>query len=90
MQATIFEPTPLRAMKVVIATNSAETNLTIDGIIYVIDLSFCKLKSYNSRTGMESLVVTSFSNASANERARRLGRVAAGKCFRLYRLDLQK
>ena len=70
MQATLFEPTPLRARKVVIATNSAETNLTIDGIIYVIDLSFCKLKSYNSQTGMESLVVTSCSNASANERAR--------------------
>ncbi|XP_032903565.1 pre-mRNA-splicing factor ATP-dependent RNA helicase DHX16 [Amblyraja radiata] len=84
MQAKIFEPTPPGARKVVIATNIAETSLTIDGIIYVIDPGFCKQKSYNARTGMESLIVTPCSRASANQRAGRAGRVAAGKCFRLY------
>ncbi|XP_028392576.1 pre-mRNA-splicing factor ATP-dependent RNA helicase DHX16-like [Dendronephthya gigantea] len=84
MQAKIFEPTPPGARKVVLATNIAETSLTIDGIIYVIDPGFCKQKSYNPRTGMESLVVTPISKASANQRAGRAGRVAAGKCFRLY------
>ncbi|XP_075962833.1 pre-mRNA-splicing factor ATP-dependent RNA helicase DHX16 [Anarhichas minor] len=84
MQAKIFNPTPLGARKVVVATNIAETSLTIDGIIYVIDPGFCKQKSYNARTGMESLIVTPCSRASANQRAGRAGRVAAGKCFRLY------
>ncbi|XP_065190543.1 pre-mRNA-splicing factor ATP-dependent RNA helicase DHX16-like [Sycon ciliatum] len=84
MQAKIFEPTPPGARKVVIATNIAETSLTIDGIIYVIDAGFCKQKCYNPRTGMESLVVTPCSRASSNQRAGRAGRVAAGKCFRLY------
>ena len=50
----------------VIATNIAETSLTIDGIIYVIDCGFAKQTSYNPRTGMESLVVTPISRASAN------------------------
>ncbi|XP_014781219.1 pre-mRNA-splicing factor ATP-dependent RNA helicase DHX16, partial [Octopus bimaculoides] len=84
MQAKIFEPTPPGARKIILATNIAETSLTIDGIIYVIDPGFCKQKSYNARTGMESLVVTPISKASANQRAGRAGRVAAGKSFRLY------
>lgn len=66
MQAKIFEPTPPGARKVVIATNIAETSLTINGIIYVIDCGFAKQTSYNPRTGMESLIVTPISKASAN------------------------
>ena len=84
MQAKIFEPTPPGARKVVLATNIAETSLTIDGIIYVIDPGFCKRKSYNPRTGMESLVVVPCSKASSNQRAGRAGRVAPGKCLRLF------
>ena len=84
MQAQVFEPTPPNSRKVVIATNIAETSLTIDGIIYVIDPGFCKQNSFNPRTGMESLVVVPISKASANQRAGRAGRVAAGKCFRLF------
>lgn len=84
MQAKIFLPTPPNARKVVLATNIAETSLTIDNIIYVIDPGFCKQNSFNSRTGMESLIVVPISKASANQRAGRAGRVAAGKCFRLY------
>ncbi|XP_050515877.1 pre-mRNA-splicing factor ATP-dependent RNA helicase DHX16 [Diabrotica virgifera virgifera] len=84
MQGKIFEPTPPGARKVVLATNIAETSLTIDNIIYVIDPGFAKQNHFNSRTGMESLMVVPISKASANQRAGRAGRVAAGKCFRLY------
>ena len=68
----------------VLGTNIAETSLTIDGIRYVIDIGFCKQKSYNPKTGMESLVVTPISQAAANQRAGRAGRTQAGKCFRLF------
>uniref|UniRef100_A0A2C9UPP0 RNA helicase n=1 Tax=Manihot esculenta TaxID=3983 RepID=A0A2C9UPP0_MANES len=84
LQAKIFEPTPEGARKVVLATNIAETSLTIDGIKYVIDPGFCKMKSYNPWTGMESLLVTPISKASAMQRAGRSGRTGPGKCFRLY------
>lgn len=84
MQAKIFEPTPKGARKVVLATNIAETSITIDGIAYVIDPGFNKQNSYNARTGMESLIVVPISKASANQRAGRAGRVGPGKCFRLY------
>ncbi len=84
LQAKIFEPTPPGARKVVLATNIAETSLTIDGIVYVVDPGFSKQKSYNPRTGMESLIVTPISKASAMQRAGRAGRTQPGKCFRLY------
>lgn len=54
------------SIQVVVATNIAETSLTIDGIIYVIDPGFCKQKSYNARTGMESLIVTPCSRVAAH------------------------
>lgn len=66
LQAKIFIPTPPNARKVVLATNIAETSLTIDGIVYVIDCGFAKQTSYNPRSGMESLVVTPISKASSN------------------------
>ncbi|XP_019710847.1 pre-mRNA-splicing factor ATP-dependent RNA helicase DEAH1 isoform X2 [Elaeis guineensis] len=84
LQAKIFEPTPEGARKVVLATNIAETSLTIDGIKYVVDPGFCKIKSYNPRTGMESLLINPISKASAMQRAGRSGRTGPGKCFRLY------
>ncbi|KAM7535766.1 hypothetical protein Aperf_G00000095043 [Anoplocephala perfoliata] len=84
MQARIFAPTPTGARKVVLATNIAETSLTIDGIIYVIDTGFCKQNFYSARSGIESLLVVPISRAAADQRAGRAGRVAAGKCFRLY------
>ena len=83
-QSKIFEETPPGARKVVVATNIAETSLTIDGIVYVIDPGFVKQKSFNPRTGMESLVVTQISKAAAQQRSGRAGRTAPGKCFRLY------
>lgn len=60
-QAKIFEPAPEEGRKVILATNIAETSLTIDGIRYVIDTGFCKQNVYNPRTGVESLVVTPIS-----------------------------
>jgi pre-mRNA-splicing factor ATP-dependent RNA helicase DHX16 len=83
-QAKIFEKTPKGTRKVVLATNIAETSLTIDGICYVIDTGFNKQKSFNARSGMESLVVTPVSQAAANQRAGRAGRTQPGKCFRLF------
>lgn len=83
-QAKIFEPAPKGARKVVLATNIAETSLTINGICYVIDAGFAKQNSYNAKSGMESLIVTPISQAAANQRAGRAGRTQPGKCFRLY------
>lgn len=84
LQTKIFEPTPAGARKVVLATNIAETSLTIDGIVYVIDPGFVKENIYNPATGMSNLVVVPCSRASANQRSGRAGRVGPGKCFRLY------
>ncbi|ESQ55769.1 hypothetical protein EUTSA_v10024349mg [Eutrema salsugineum] len=90
LQAKVFEPAPKGSRKVVLATNIAETSITIDGIRYVVDPGYCKLNSYNPRTGMESLLVTPISKASAEQRAGRSGRTGPGKCFRLYNVkDLE-
>lgn len=83
-QAKIFEKTPKGARKVVLATNIAETSLTIEGICFVVDSGFNKQKTYNARSGMESLVVAPVSQAAANQRAGRAGRTQPGKCFRLF------
>jgi len=82
LQAKIFEPTPEGARKIVLATNIAETSLTIDGIVYVIDPGYVKENVYNPATGMSNLVVVPCSRASANQRSGRAGRVGPGKCFR--------
>ena len=84
MQTRIFDPAPPGSRKVVIATNIAETSLTIDGIHYVVDPGFVKQKVYNSKTGIDQLVVTPISQAQAKQRAGRAGRTGPGKCYRLY------
>lgn len=84
MQSKIFEPAPPGSRKVVIATNIAETSITIDGIYYVIDPGFVKQNAYDPKLGMDSLVVTPISQAQAKQRAGRAGRTGPGKCFRLY------
>ncbi|KAG5638131.1 DEAH-box ATP-dependent RNA helicase prp43 [Sphagnurus paluster] len=90
-QQRIFDPPPsARAAdgppgrKVVVSTNIAETSLTIDGIVYVVDPGFSKQKVYNPRIRVESLLVSPISKASAQQRAGRAGRTRPGKCFRLY------
>lgn len=70
--------------KCIVSTNIAETSLTIDGIVYVIDPGFSKQKVYNPRIRVESLLVSPISKASAQQRAGRAGRTKPGKAFRLY------
>ncbi|XP_022937860.1 probable pre-mRNA-splicing factor ATP-dependent RNA helicase DEAH5 [Cucurbita moschata] len=84
MQSRIFEPAPPGKRKVVVATNIAEASLTIDGIFYVIDPGFAKQNVYNPKQGLDSLVITPISQASAKQRAGRAGRTGPGKCYRLY------
>lgn len=84
MQSRIFDPAPPGSRKVVIATNIAETSITIDQIYYVIDPGFVKQNAYDPKLGMDSLVVTPISQAQAKQRAGRAGRTGPGKCFRLY------
>lgn len=84
LQARIFQDAPAGTRKCIVSTNIAETSLTVDGIIYVVDPGFCKLKVYNPRIGMDSLRVTPVSLANADQRAGRAGRTAPGQCFRLY------
>ncbi|CAF2400817.1 unnamed protein product [Rotaria sp. Silwood2] len=90
LQQRIFEPAPPNkpngaiGRKVVVSTNIAETSLTIDGVVFVIDPGFSKQKVYNPRIRVESLLVTPISKASAQQRAGRAGRTRPGKCFRLY------
>ena len=90
MQSKIFEPAPEGKRKCVIATNIAEASLTIDGIYYVVDPGFAKLKVYNPKMGMDTLQVTPISQASARQRAGRAGRTGPGKCFRLYTEEAYK
>eukprot|EP00484_Ammonia_sp_Unknown_P027540 CAMPEP_0197033816 /NCGR_PEP_ID=MMETSP1384-20130603/12114_1 /TAXON_ID=29189 /ORGANISM="Ammonia sp." /LENGTH=753 /DNA_ID=CAMNT_0042463675 /DNA_START=27 /DNA_END=2288 /DNA_ORIENTATION=- len=98
-QQRIFESAPPAmngkpGRKIVISTNIAETSLTIDGVVYVVDSGFSKQKVYNPRIRVASLLVTPISKASAKQRAGRAGRTQPGKAFRLYtersfRSDLQ-
>jgi pre-mRNA-splicing factor ATP-dependent RNA helicase DHX38/PRP16 len=83
-QARIFEAAPPGTRKVIVATNIAETSLTVDGILYVIDTGYIKMKVFNSRTNMDSLQVWPVSQANANQRKGRAGRTGPGRCFRLY------
>jgi len=83
-QMYVFESAPENHRKVIFATNIAEASVTIDGIIYVIDCGFVKLRAYNPKTGIETLTPTPISKASATQRAGRAGRTKAGKCYRLY------
>lgn len=84
MQSRIFDPAPPGARKVILATNIAETSLTIDGIYYVVDPGFVKQNAYDPRLGMDSLIVTPISQAQARQRSGRAGRTGPGKCYRLY------
>jgi len=82
--ARIFEVPQNGSRKCVVATNIAETSITIDGIVYVVDPGFSKQKVFNPRTRVESLLVTPISQAACQQRSGRAGRTRPGKCFRLF------
>ncbi|WVY95022.1 hypothetical protein V8G54_034110 [Vigna mungo] len=83
-QELVFSQAPRGKRKVVISTNIAETSLTLEGIVYVVDSGFSKQRFYNPISDIENLVVAPISRASARQRAGRAGRVRPGKCYRLY------
>lgn len=84
-QQEAFQPVSARfTRKVVLATNIAETSVTVPGVRYVVDCGKAKIKQYRPRLGMESLLAKPISKSSAIQRAGRAGREAPGKCFRLY------
>ncbi|XP_065860587.1 pre-mRNA-splicing factor ATP-dependent RNA helicase DEAH10 [Euphorbia lathyris] len=83
-QMQVFMPAPPEHRKVILATNIAETSVTIPGIKYVIDPGFVKARSYDPVKGVESLIIIPTSKAQALQRSGRAGREGPGKCFRLY------
>ncbi len=83
-QMYVFDKAPDGVRKVVVATNIAEASVTIEGIAYVIDCGYVKLRAFNPTTGIEALTVTAVSKAAATQRAGRAGRTKPGKCYRLF------
>ncbi|XP_075211640.1 putative ATP-dependent RNA helicase DHX35 [Lycorma delicatula] len=86
-QLKVFQTVQRNQRKIVIATNIAETSVTIPGIVYVIDSGFVKMQWFNPNTWTNSLVIVPISKASAEQRAGRAGRIKSGKVFRLYTED---
>ncbi|GLJ23329.1 hypothetical protein SUGI_0441370 [Cryptomeria japonica] len=84
MQVRVFMQVPPNCRRIIVATNIAETSLTVDGVVYVIDPGFVKQRQYNPGTGMYSLDVVQISRVQADQRAGRAGRTRPGKCYRLY------
>ncbi|MDG2502710.1 MAG: ATP-dependent RNA helicase HrpA [Porticoccaceae bacterium] len=84
-QSKIFAPH--RGRRVILSTNVAETSLTVPGIGYVIDTGRARLSRYSFRTKVQRLPIEAISQASANQRAGRCGRVSNGICYRLYAED---
>ncbi|WP_352337806.1 ATP-dependent RNA helicase HrpA [Psychrobacter sp. 16-MNA-CIBAN-0192] len=82
-QQRIFQPSG-RGRRIVIATNVAETALTVPGIRYVIDLGFARISRYSYRSRVQRLPIEAIAQAAANQRKGRCGRVAPGVCIRLY------
>ena len=84
LQVQVFEPTPPGCRKVILATNIAETSVTINGVRYVVDTGFAKERVFNPRIGIESLHAQPISKAAARQRSGRAGREAPGRAYRLY------
>ncbi|KAJ6323961.1 hypothetical protein OIU76_011292 [Salix suchowensis] len=84
LQVRVFSPPPPNCRRFIVATNIAETSLTVDGVVYVIDSGYVKQRQYNPSTGMYSLDIVQISKVQANQRAGRAGRTRPGKCYRLY------
>uniref|UniRef100_A0A060SXA1 RNA helicase n=1 Tax=Blastobotrys adeninivorans TaxID=409370 RepID=A0A060SXA1_BLAAD len=83
-QQKVFENLPARRRKIIVATNIAETSLTIPGVRYVIDSGLRKIRVWKPQLGLDTLLTTPISQASAQQRMGRAGREGPGKCFRLF------
>ncbi|KAJ5947728.1 ATP-dependent RNA helicase prh1 [Penicillium verhagenii] len=83
-QQRVFVPAPPRTRKVILATNIAETSVTVSGVRYVVDCGKAKVKQFRTRLGLDSLLVKPISKSAAIQRKGRAGREAPGQCYRLY------
>ncbi|KAI1932823.1 Salivary acidic proline-rich phosphoprotein 1/2 [Ophidiomyces ophidiicola] len=83
-QQRVFLPAPPRTRKVILATNIAETSVTVPGVRYVVDCGKAKMKQFRARLGLDSLLVKPISKSAAIQRKGRAGREAPGQCYRLY------
>lgn len=86
-QMLVFDVAPESTRKVIVSTNIAEASVTVDGVVYVVDCGFAKLRAYDPDSGVEILTSVPVSKASATQRTGRAGRTKPGKCFRLYTED---
>lgn len=83
-QQAVFAPTPRNTRKIILATNIAETSVTIPGVRHVIDSGLAKVKEFRTALNLDSLLVKPISRSAAIQRKGRAGREAPGKCYRLY------
>jgi len=83
-QQLIFQATPHRTRKIILATNIAETSVTVPGVRFVIDCGKSKIKQFRSKLGLESLLAKPISKSAAIQRRGRAGREGPGQCYRLY------
>ncbi|CAO2148749.1 unnamed protein product [Urochloa humidicola] len=88
LQVRVFAPAPPNCRRFIVATNVAETSLTVDGVVFVIDCGYVKQRQYNPSSGMYSLDVVQISRVQADQRAGRAGRTRPGKCYRLYPMSI--
>lgn len=86
-QLSIFSSTPKLCRKVILATNIAETSITIPGIKYVVDIGFVKHRHFDAKKGVSSLLIKPISRSSCRQRAGRAGREGPGECYRLFTED---
>lgn len=83
-QAEVFKEAPKGGRKCIVATNIAETSLTVDGVKFVIDSGYSRLKVFQPKMGIDALLIYPISQANANQRKGRAGRTSSGVCYRLY------
>ncbi|PKX99878.1 putative ATP-dependent RNA helicase [Aspergillus campestris IBT 28561] len=83
-QQRVFLPAPPRTRKIILATNIAETSVTVSGVRFVVDCGKAKVKQFRTRLGLDSLLVKPISKSAAIQRKGRAGREAPGQCYRLY------
>ena len=83
-QQRVFAPAPPRTRKIILATNIAETSVTVSGVRFVVDCGKAKIKQFRTRLGLDSLLVKPISKSAAIQRKGRAGREAPGQCYRLY------